>query len=526
MTDSKHDSQATRAFPGPLVLMILDGWGYRQDAEDNAISQAETPHMDRLNQLGCHTTIETSGEFVGLPDGQMGNSEVGHMNIGAGRVVYQDFTRISKAVREGDFSSNPALIKAIDASRDNQSTLHVMGLLSPGGVHSHEEHFLAMIRATAAQGVNNIRVHAFLDGRDTPPRSAGPSIRKMQDSLDDIDGAAFGSICGRYYAMDRDQRWDRVEKAWNALVEARATHVADSAIAALESAYEREENDEFVSPTLIGPYSGIDDSDAVIFINFRADRAQEISQAFVQPGFDGFKRQAPKLSAFVTMTQYLEGLPADVAFPPETLTGLFGECLSNNGLRQLRIAETEKYAHVTFFFNGGEETPFDGEKRILIPSPDVATYDLQPEMNSEKLSAQLAQAIRSNQFDVIICNVANPDMVGHTGIMKAAIAAVEAVDRCVGVVMAAVQSSGGEMLVTADHGNVEQMSDHQSGQAHTAHTTNPVPLVYLGREAEALDGGALKDIAPTMLHLLDLKPPAEMTGHSLLKLADSSSPGT
>jgi 2,3-bisphosphoglycerate-independent phosphoglycerate mutase len=526
MTDIEHNSQVTRAFPGPLVLMILDGWGYRQDAEDNAISQAETPHMDRLNQLGCHTTIETSGEFVGLPDGQMGNSEVGHMNIGAGRVVYQDFTRINKAVREGAFATNPALSKAIDASKENRSTLHIMGLLSPGGVHSHEEHFLAMIREAAAQGANNIRVHAFLDGRDTPPRSAGPSISKMQDCLDDIDGAAFGTICGRYYAMDRDQRWDRVEKAWNALVEAQATHVSDNAVAALESAYGRDESDEFVSPTLIGPYAGIQDSDAVIFVNFRADRARELSQAFIEPGFDSFKRQAPRLSAFVTMTQYLEGLPADIAFPPETLSGLFGECVSKHGLRQLRIAETEKYAHVTFFFNGGEEEPFDGEKRILIPSPDVATYDLQPEMSSEKLSAQLDQAIHSGQFDVIICNVANPDMVGHTGIMKAAIAAVEAVDRCVGVVMAAVQSTGGEMLVTADHGNVEQMRDHQTGQTHTAHTTNPVPLVYLGRAADALDGGALKDVAPTMLYLLGIQPPAEMTGHALLKLSGSSSPGS
>jgi 2,3-bisphosphoglycerate-independent phosphoglycerate mutase len=505
---------------GPLVLMILDGWGHREDAPDNAISQADTPCWHRIRQLGCHTTIQTSGEYVGLPAGQMGNSEVGHMNIGAGRIVYQDLSRISLAVEDGSFNSNPALVKAIDACRRNASTLHVMGLLSPGGVHSHEDHFLAMVQMAASQGAEKIRVHAFLDGRDTPPRSAGPSIQKMQDCLDDLPGAAFGTICGRYYAMDRDKRWDRVSKAWDALVNGKGMFTGNDAGTALQSAYERDESDEFVSPTTIGSFGGIRNNDAVIFVNFRADRAREISQAFTQPGFDGFACQQPTLSAFVCMTRYLESLPADVAFPPEKLKGLFGECLSKNDMRQLRIAETEKYAHVTFFFNGGDESAFPGEKRILIPSPDVATYDLQPEMNSEALSAELDKAIRGDEYDVIICNVANPDMVGHTGSMTAAIAAVEAVDRCLGVVFEAVRVRGGELLVTADHGNVEQMIDHDSGQSHTAHTTNPVPLVYYGREAEALGGGALRDIAPTMLYLLGKTLPAEMTGQSLLQLND------
>ncbi|MCP4046344.1 MAG: 2,3-bisphosphoglycerate-independent phosphoglycerate mutase [Gammaproteobacteria bacterium] len=520
MTDSKQQSSTFQPSTGPLVLMILDGWGYREDAEDNAISQASTPNWDQLKKRSAITTIQTSGEFVGLPSGQMGNSEVGHMNIGAGRIVFQNFTRISNAIDDGSFANNPALVKAIEASRTHRSTLHIMGLLSPGGVHSHDDHFLAMVRMAANQGAHNIRVHAILDGRDTPPQSALSSIAEMQSCLDNYQNADFGTLCGRYYAMDRDQRWDRVAKAWDMLVKAEAGFKDNSAEAALQSAYERGESDEFVSPTIIDSFTGIKDEDAVVFINFRADRAREISQAFVQPGFSGFERQAPKLSSYVCMTQYLEGLPAEIAYPPEKLNNLFGEILSDQGLSQLRIAETEKYAHVTFFFNGGEEEVFDGEQRTLIPSPDVATYDLQPEMSSRKLSFELDKAIRSNNFDVIICNVANPDMVGHTGVMEAAIAAVEAVDDCLGVVVEAVESVEGELLVTADHGNVEQMKDYQSGQSHTAHTTNPVPFVYLGREAEALTGGTLRDIAPTMLYLLDMKQPAEMTGHTLVNLID------
>lgn len=505
--------------------MILDGWGCRKDDTDNAISQASTPCWDKIRQLGVETTINTSGEFVGLPPGQMGNSEVGHMNIGAGRVVFQNLTRISNAIRDGSFAHNPALVKAIDASRTQCSTLHVMGLLSPGGVHSQEDHFIAMVQTAAARGAFKIRVHAFLDGRDTPPRSAAASIQKMQDTLSGLGDAAIGSLCGRYYAMDRDKRWDRVEKAWDVLVRGEGMYHYDDAATALQAAYDREENDEFVSPTAIGSFKGIKDGDAVIFINFRADRAREISQAFIQPGFSGFERKAPGLSSFVCMTQYLEGLPAEIAFPPEKLTNLLGQVLSRNGLRQLRIAETEKYAHVTFFFNGGEEEPFAGESRLLVPSPKVATYDLQPEMSIGELSDELDKAIRGGKYDVIICNVANPDMVGHTGSMAAAIKAVEAVDRCLGVVLTAIQSAHGELLISADHGNIEQMKDHQTGQNHTAHTTNPVPLVYFGRRAKAIAGGALRDIAPTMLYLLDLEQPGEMTGHPLLELIDKSSPG-
>jgi len=498
--------------------MILDGWGTREDAADNAISLANTPCWDQLNRLGCHTTIETSGESVGLPAGQMGNSEVGHMNIGAGRIVYQDYTRINKAVEDGSLASNPALLKAIHASRDNTSTLHIMGLLSPGGVHSHEDHFLAVVRLAVRQGAHRIRVHAFLDGRDTPPRSAGLAIGKMQECLDGYDNAAFGTVGGRYYAMDRDQRWQRVQKAWDAVVDGRGIFSCNNAQAALQLAYDRGENDEFVSPTVINAYAGVSNNDAVIFVNFRADRARELSQAFIQREFAGFQRKQPQLSAFVCMTQYLQELPADIAFPPEQLDGLLGASLAEHGLAQLRIAETEKYAHVTFFFNGGRESPFPGEQRLLVPSPDVATYDLQPEMSVEKLSHELDKAINGGDYDVIICNVANPDMVGHTGSLKAAIAAVEAVDACLATVFNAIQAVHGQLLITADHGNAEQMTDEQTGQNHTAHTTNPVPFVYFGQKAQAVDGGALKDIAPTILYLLGITPPAEMTGHSLLKL--------
>jgi len=510
----------------PLVLMILDGWGSREDAPDNAISCAQTPHWDQLLQTTSHTTIETSGEFVGLPAGQMGNSEVGHMNIGAGRIVFQDFTRINNAVLDGSFSANPALVNAIASSRERTSTLHIMGLLSAGGVHSHEDQFLAMIRMAATQGAHSIKVHAFLDGRDTPPRSAGKSIQSMQNCVDQFHNAEIASICGRYYAMDRDQRWDRVEKAWNMLVNAESAYRYEDAGSALEAAYQRNESDEFVDPTVIGSYSGVNDGDAVIFINFRADRARELTRAFCQTDFDGFDRQAPNLSVYVCMTRYLEGLPVEIAFPPEKLTGLLGESLANHGLHQLRIAETEKYAHVTFFFNGGEEQPFTGETRLLIPSPDVATYDLQPEMNVEKLSVELNKAIRGGEFEVIICNVANPDMVGHTGSMSAAIAAVEAVDCCLGIVIKAVESVNGQLLVTADHGNVEQMADHLSGQSHTAHTTNPVPLVYFGREAKLRSGGALRDIAPTMLDLLGISAPTQMTGQTLLDSGTDTSMGS
>jgi 2,3-bisphosphoglycerate-independent phosphoglycerate mutase len=501
----------------PLVLMILDGWGYREDGDGNAIAMADTPCWDDLWSNDPHCLIETSGEAVGLPEGQMGNSEVGHMNIGAGRIVFQDFSRIENALEDGSFFENEALCGAVDAAAAAGGTVHIMGLLSPGGVHSHVDHFLATVRLAADRGARAIAVHGFLDGRDTPPRSAEPSITRMQELLDGLPGAAFGTLAGRYYAMDRDKRWDRVEKAYRAIALGAADHRAASALQALEQAYERGENDEFVQPTVIGAARGVQDGDAIIFINFRADRARELTMAFVTEAFDGFKREKPDLAAFVCMTEYMAGLPVSIAFPPVKLPHLFGEVLATHGLRQLRIAETEKYAHVTFFFNGGQEEPFPAEERLLIPSPKVATYDLQPAMSAPELTERLVDAIRSGDFDVIICNVANPDMVGHTGVLEAAIEAVGAVDRCLAAVRDAIDSVGGELLITADHGNIEQMTDPDSGQEHTAHTTNPVPLVFHGRSAHMAGTGSLRDLAPTMLALLGLAQPSEMTGEPLLE---------
>ena len=501
----------------PLLLMILDGWGHREERDNNAIAIADTPCWDALWNNGPHSLIETSGEAVGLPQGQMGNSEVGHMNIGAGRIVFQDFTRIENAIREGSFFENTALCAAIDAARASGGRVHIMGLLSPGGVHSHDDHFLATVQLAAQRHAPSIIVHAFLDGRDTPPRSAEPSIRRMQELLDTIDGARFGTLSGRYYAMDRDKRWDRVEKAWHALADAESEFHASSALAALQQAYERDEDDEFVNPTVIEGAPGVHDGDAVIFINFRADRARELTMAFVNETFDGFERRRPQLVDFVCMTEYMAGLPVSIAFPPETLTHLLGEVLASHGLRQLRIAETEKYAHVTFFLNGGEEGTYPEEERILVPSPRVATYDLQPEMSAPELTEKLVEAIRSGRFDVIICNVANPDMVGHTGKLDAAVKAVTAVDQLLSEVTAAIDAAGGELLITADHGNIEQMVDPDSGQKHTAHTLNKVPLVFHGRPARRLRDGTLRDIAPTMLALLALPQPQEMTGRPLLE---------
>jgi len=443
---------------------------------------------------------------------------VGHMNIGSGRIVYQDFTRISRAVEDGSFFDNHALCEAVRRSAECGGTVHIMGLLSPGGVHSHEDHFLATVRLAARQNARRIVVHAFLDGRDTPPRSAGPSIDRMQELIDTLEHGSFGVVAGRYYAMDRDQRWDRVERAWRALVSGHSEFATPTAAEALERAYARGEGDEFVQPTVIGGYPGVRDGDAVIFVNFRADRARELTQAFVQEPFGGFDRQPPRLSAFVCMTEYLAGLPVDLAFPGEQLPDLLGEVLARNGMRQLRIAETEKYAHVTFFLNGGREQPFENEDRVLIPSPAVATYDLQPEMSAPEVARRLDEAIRSGRYDVIICNIANGDMVGHTGKLPAAIEAAQAVDRCLGVVRSAIEDVGGELLITADHGNIEQMLDPASGQEHTAHTTNPVPFVFAGRQCSIANGGSLRDIAPTILYLLGLPRPEAMTGRPLVQL--------
>ena len=506
--------------PKPVLLLILDGWGHRVERADNAIALAELPHWRRLLAECPHTLVHTEGRFVGLPDGQMGNSEVGHMNIGAGRIVYQDLTRIDAAIDDGSFAHNAELLAACAAASAGNGTLHLFGLLSPGGVHSHERHILAMVDLAASRGVPQIAVHAFLDGRDTPPRSAEASLRLLAQACARAGNARIATISGRYYAMDRDQRWERVEPAYRAITEAQAAFRADDALAALAAAYARGENDEFVKPTVIGAGAPFADGDAVVFMNFRADRARELTACFVQPDFAGFARpRALALGRFVCLSEYDARLPAPVAFGSEDLHNTLSEVLCAHGLSQLRIAETEKYAHVTFFLSGGRETPEPGEDRLLVPSPKVATYDLQPEMSCPELTARLCEDIRARRHDVIICNIANPDMVGHTGSLPAAILAAEAVDVAIGAIRAALSEVGGEMIVTADHGNLEQMRDPLSGEEHTAHTVGPVPLVYFGRRAVLRDGGALRDIAPTLLRLLGLDVPAEMTGRSLVEFA-------
>ncbi|GAB1408685.1 2,3-bisphosphoglycerate-independent phosphoglycerate mutase [Thermomonas brevis] len=509
---------ASQARPKPVVLLILDGWGHREAREDNALALATLPNWHALLARHPHTLIHTEGRHVGLPDGQMGNSEVGHMNLGAGRIVYQDLTRIDAAIEDGGFVANPALRAACEAAKADGRSLHVMGLLSPGGVHSHEAHLFAMLRMAHEIGVPRVAVHAFLDGRDTPPRSAEPSLAALQALCAALGSARIASVGGRYYAMDRDQRWERVQRGWDAIVEAKADHHAPDAIAALQAAYARGENDEFVAPTVVGAPQPMRDGDAVVFMNFRADRARQLTAAFVDPGFAGFQARRPALADFVCLTEYDAKLPATVAWPPDDLANTLGDVLANAGLAQLRIAETEKYAHVTFFFSGGREALFDGEGRILVPSPKVATYDLQPEMSCPELTEKLVAAIRAGSYDCIVCNIANPDMVGHSGVLEAAIQAAEAVDVAIGAIGAAVAEAGGAMIVTADHGNVEMMRDPETGQPHTSHTVGPVPLVYVGaRNATLRSGGALRDVAPTLLDLLGLPKPAEMTGASLLQ---------
>ena len=508
---------ASPPHPRPVVLLILDGWGHREDPADNALAQADLPNWRRLWAQQPHTLIHTEGRHVGLPDGQMGNSEVGHMNLGAGRIVYQDLTRVDAAIEDGSFFANAELLAACAAAQAAGGTLHVMGLLSPGGVHSHESHIFAMLELARRAGVAKVAVHAFLDGRDTPPQSAAPSLALLQDKCAAAGNARIASVSGRYYAMDRDKRWERVRRAWDAIVEASSEHRAQDAQAALAAAYERGETDEFVAPTVLAGAMPMHDGDAVVFMNFRADRARQLTAAFVDPGFDGFHARRPQLSRFVCLTGYDAKLPAPVAFAPDDLRHTLGEVLAERGLTQLRIAETEKYAHVTFFFSGGREEPYPGEDRILVPSPKVATYDLQPEMSCPEVTAKLVQAIDAGRYDVVVCNIANPDMVGHTGNLAAAIAAAQAVDVAIGAITAAVQRAGGALLITADHGNLEQMRDPDTGQPHTAHTVGPVPFVYVGPRAATLrDGGALRDVAPTILDLLGIPQPAEMTGRSLL----------
>ena len=502
--------------PKPILLLILDGWGYREERENNAIAQANAPNWRRLIAECPHTLVETHGRYVGLPDGQMGNSEVGHMNIGAGRIVYQDLTRIDASIADGSFAKNAALISASSAAKRDGATLHVFGLLSPGGVHSLEDHIFAMLDLAHAQGVAAVAVHAFLDGRDTPPRSAAASIDRLQKKCSALGNATIATISGRYYAMDRDKRWDRVKLAYDAIADAHSDFHADSGSAALDAAYSRGETDEFVKPTVIGFGRKIVDGDAVVFMNFRADRARQLSQVFVDPEFDGFTRSRKiNLSAFVTLTQYNESFRVSaIAYPPQSLANSLGEYLASLHLKQLRIAETEKYAHVTFFFSGGHEEPYDGEDCILVPSAKVATYDLKPEMSCREVTDKLVDAIASQKYDFIVCNLANADMVGHTGILAAAIKAVDAIDEALGRLTQAIRNIGGEMLITADHGNLEQMRAHD-GQPHTQHTVGPVPLVYVGRPA-TLHHGSLSDLAPTVLKLMNIAQPKEMTGQALV----------
>ncbi|MCH8499877.1 MAG: 2,3-bisphosphoglycerate-independent phosphoglycerate mutase [Marinobacter sp.] len=508
----------------PTALIILDGWGHREPSDDNAISNANTPFWDQLWQQQPKTLINTSGMFVGLPHGQMGNSEVGHMNLGAGRVVYQSLTRIDKDLEEGTFAENPVLCSAIDKAVSQGKAVHLLGLLSPGGVHSHEDHILAAAELAAKRGAKAVYIHAFLDGRDMPPRSAMPSLEKAAQRLKALGVGRVASIVGRYYAMDRDNRWDRVEAAYNLMTLGEAEFNAANPMQALEAAYERGENDEFVKATRIQsngePDASITNGDAVIFMNFRADRAREMTRAFVDDTFDGFERKRrPQLADFVMLTEYAADINTACAYPPESLTNSLGEFMEKQGKTQLRIAETEKYAHVTFFFSGGRETPFSGEERILVPSPNVATYDLQPEMSAPEVTDKLVEAIKSGKYDLLVCNYANGDMVGHTGKLSAAIKAAECLDQCLVRICEALNEVGGEALITADHGNCEQMTDASSGQAHTAHTIGPVPLVYVGpRQVSLLDDGALSDIAPSLLTLMGLEQPGEMTGHSLVRV--------
>ncbi len=510
--DRKADSPS-----GPVVLCILDGWGYRAEAEDNAIALADTPSWERLLTTAPHSFLNASDRAVGLPDGQMGNSEVGHVNLGAGRVVMQDLPRIDAAVADGSLAGNPVLGEFVSRLKSSGGCCHLMGLLSPGGVHSHQDHIAALARAVAERGVP-VALHAFLDGRDTPPRSAPGYLRRLQNDVNAAPGVRVATVSGRYYAMDRDKRWERVTQAYDALVSARGTPAtnADAAIAANHAA---DVGDEFVVPAVIGDYSGMKDGDGIMMANFRADRAREILTALLDPDFDGVERRI-RFATACGMVSYSESLNRlmTALFPPQSLSGTLPEVVSAAGLRQLRIAETEKYAHVTFFLNGGDEKVFPGEERILVPSPKIPTYDLKPEMSAFEVTAKLVETIKDHRFDLIVVNYANADMVGHSGDLAAAIRAVEALDTCLGRLIDAVIATRGSLIVTADHGNAELMRDPVTGQPHTAHTSNPVPFVLLsppGRNHSVKDG-CLADVAPTVLNLLDLPQPAEMTGRTLI----------
>jgi len=512
----------------PMTLLILDGWGYSEETEHNAIHHAKTPYWDQLWANNPHTFLRCSGPEVGLPASQMGNSEVGHLNLGSGRVVYQEFTRISRAIKTGSFFTNNTLTQAVDTAKETGKAIHIIGLLSPGGVHSHEEHIQAFAKLAIERGAKDVYLHAFLDGRDTAPKSAVASLETMENEFKRLGNGRIASIIGRYYAMDRDHRWPRIQAAYDLITQGKGEFSAKTALNGLEAAYERGETDEFIKATAIVPENKkavtIEDGDIVVFMNYRSDRARQITRPFIEDDFDGFERSViPTLGSFVSLTEYNKNFHVPVAFPSERIVNSFGEYISGIGMRQLRIAETEKYAHVTFFFNGGEEQAFPGEDRILVNSPDVATYDLQPEMSAAEVTEKLCKAIRSGKYDAIICNYANPDMVGHTGNFDAAVKAIESIDKCLEQVIAALKEVGGEALITADHGNAERMQNPETGQPHTAHTSNVVPLIYVGRKATPDDNqGSLADVAPTMLYLMDLEVPGNMSGHTLMHVEDAS----
>jgi 2,3-bisphosphoglycerate-independent phosphoglycerate mutase len=501
------------------ILLILDGWGHSDVIENNAIAQANTPVWDKLNEKFQHSLILTSGKQVGLPGEQMGNSEVGHLNLGAGRIVKQDFTRIHNDIENGDFFRNPVLKTTLEYANDNNKAVHIMGLLSDGGVHSHEEQIHSMLEMAHNQGCQNVYLHIFTDGRDCAQKSAKKYIQKLEDKITALGTGEIASVIGRYFSLDRDNRWSRVRCAYELISRGKAKFLSKTAMEAVDQAYERGETDEFIQSTTINSPTTINKGDVLIFMNYRADRARQITQAFTDENFQGFSRGTFVPSQFVCLTEYKKDFNLPVAYPSSKLNNVLGKYLSNLGMTQLRMAETEKYAHVTFFLNGGIEKPFNGEDRVLIPSPEVATYDLQPEMSAFELTDALVENIESQKYDLIICNFANTDMVGHSGKLDAAIKAVEAVDTCLGIIHQAVKTTNAEMLITADHGNVEQMINPETKEVHTAHTNNPVPLIFVSsREATiaAACTGALSDIAPTLLHLMDVEQPDEMTGKSLL----------